>query len=112
MDKLERYRQIIQRILSEHAELSPASGDIETMPLCDLTHDNYLLLDVGWDNTGRVHAIAFHLHIRDGKVWVEWDGVEPSIVQELVGAGISPEDIVLAYYRPERRQLVSWAHEF
>ncbi|MGH9942152.1 MAG: element excision factor XisI family protein [Pyrinomonadaceae bacterium] len=31
---------------------------------------------------------TFHLRLRDGKVWVEWDGAEPSITQELLDAGI------------------------
>lgn len=106
MDKLNNYRHIIQQVVARHAELVPGHGQIETMPICDTTHDNYLLVDVGWDKTGRVHAIVFHGHLRDGKVWVEWDGAKPSITQELLEAGIPKEDIVLAFYRPERRALI------
>ena len=111
MGKIDRYRQIIQHILSNHAELSPTAGQVETMPVYDTVHDNYLLVDVGWDNTGRVHSILSHMHIREGKVWVEWDGIQPSIVQELLEAGIPSEDIVLGYFRPERREFVTLAYE-
>lgn len=79
------------------------------MPICDTVYDNYLLMDIGWDKTGRVHAVVFHLRIRNGKIWVEWDGIEDGISQELLDAGIPKEDIVLAFYRPERRSLTEFA---
>jgi hypothetical protein len=74
-----------------------------------VARDNYLLLDAGWDHTGRVHAIVFHLRIRGDRVWVEWDGTEGGIVEELIEAGIPKSDIVLGFYRPERRMLTEFA---
>ncbi len=109
MDKLANYRHIIQTILGQHAEHTPGHGQIETMPVCDLANDQYILVDVGWDSTGRVHAVVFHLHLRDGKIWIEWDGSEEGITQELLEAGVPKEDIVLAFYRPERRALTEFA---
>jgi hypothetical protein len=58
----------------------------------DKKYDNYGLIDVGWSNTGRVHAIIFHLRIEANKVWVEWDGIETGVAQELVDVGIPEED--------------------
>jgi len=109
MDKLENYRYIINQIVARHAQYHPSHGHIEPIPVCDETHDNYLLLDVGWDRTGRVHAVVFHLRLKDNKVWVEWDGTEPGVTQELLDAGIPKDDIVLAFYRPERRSLTEFA---
>ncbi len=109
MDKLETYRSIIKRIVEHHAQYKPSHGCIEPMALCDTVDDQYLLIDVGWDNTGRVHAVVFHLHIRDGKIWIEWDGTEQSIAQELLDAGVPKEDIVLAFYRPEKRSVIDLA---
>jgi len=60
------------------------------------------LLDTGWDRTGRVHAVAFHLRIREGKIKIEWDGTEYGVAQELIDAGVPPEEIVLSFYRPDR----------
>ncbi|MBI2876168.1 MAG: XisI protein [Candidatus Tectomicrobia bacterium] len=109
MDKVDSYRRIIQQIVAHHAEYAPSHGQIEAIPICDIPHDNYLLMDVGWDRTGRVHAVVFHLRIREGKIWVEWDGTEPGITQELLEAGVPKEEIVLAFYRPERRTLTEFA---
>jgi hypothetical protein len=109
MDKLENYRQIIQKILGRHAELAPSHGNIQTFPIYDSKQNHYLLMDIGWDKTGRVSSVVFHLHLQNGKIWIEWDGTRPGIVQELLDAGVPKEDIVLAFYRPERRKLTEFA---
>lgn len=109
MDKLTKYRGIIEHIVAHHAEYEPSHGQIESIPIFDEDRDNYLLMDVGWDKTGRVHAIAFHLRIQDNKIWIEWDGTEDGIAQNLLEAGVPKEDIVLAFYRPERRKHTEFA---
>jgi hypothetical protein len=55
-----------------------------------------------------VHNIDLHLRIQDQKIWIEWDGTENSVVEELIRAGVANEDIVLGFYRPERRSLVDF----
>jgi hypothetical protein len=111
MDKLETYCNILRELVIQHSQHQPSHGQIESVPICDPVNHNYAVLDIGWDNTGRVHAMVFHLRIQQGKVWVEWDGTEPGITQELLDAGIPREDIVLGFYRPERRALTGFAQE-
>lgn len=108
MDNLAQYRQIIQKIIEKHAAYQPSYGDIETIQICDLVHDNYLLMNLGWDRTGRVHAIDLHLRIRENKIWIEWDGTENGVTEELLKAGVLKEDIVLGFYRPERRSMTDF----
>ncbi|ERT08725.1 xisI family protein [Lyngbya aestuarii BL J] len=109
MEKLEQYRQAIQTIIKRHAEYTPSHGEIETLPLCDTINDNYLLMDFGWDRTGRVHAVVFHVRIHHQKIWVEWDGTEEGVTQELLDLGVPKEDIVLGFYRPEHRNMTGFA---
>ena len=109
MDKRSNYRRIVKHVLSQHAEYIPSHGQIETIPVFDEHHDQYLLVDVGWDRMGRLHAAALHVRIRDNKVWIEKDGTETGIAQELLDAGVPKEDIVLAFYRPERRAMTEFA---
>jgi hypothetical protein len=109
MDKLERYREIVQQLVKRHASYVPSHGQIESLPLCDPEQDNYALVDLGWDRTGRVHALAMHLRLRNGKIWIEWDGTDTGLTQELLEAGVPREDIVLGFYRPERRTLTELA---
>ena len=109
MDKLNNYRKILQKIVTHHAQYSSSQEQIESLSICDATNDNYILLDVGWDRTGRVHDIALHLRLQNGKIWIEWDGIEEGVTQELLELGVPKEDIVLGFYRPKKRQLTEFA---
>lgn len=109
MDKLSCYRKIIQEIILKHAKYKPSHGKIETINICDAENDNYLLMDIGWDETGRVHETFLHLRIKDGKIWIEWDGIEEGITQELLEAGVAKDDIVLGFYRPEKRAITGFS---
>jgi len=108
METLSQYRQVITSVLNDLAEAS-ARDDVETLPLFDTTHDNYLLLDAGWDGVRRIHHIVAHLRLRNGKVWVEADNTDQAIVQQLLDAGIPKEAIVLAFYSPQKRPFTEFA---
>jgi len=108
MDKLSHYRSVVKQVLSQHAEYIPSHGQIETLPVFDERNENYLLLDIGWDRTGRIHATVLHVRLRDNKVWVEKDSTETGIAQELLEAGVPKEDTVLDCYRPERRAIIEF----
>jgi hypothetical protein len=109
MDKLAKYRSILQRILGELAEHPPSDTNVESFPIFDTVKDHFLLVDIGWDRNGRAHDIIVHFRILNGKIWVEWDGTNLELVQQLLDAGVPKEDIVLAFYRPERRAITEFA---
>lgn len=109
MDKISHYRSIIKQILSQHAEYTISYGEVETIPNFDERSDSYLLLDVGWSKTGRVYSVPLHLRIKQDKIWVERDNTDVGIVEELLEAGVEKEDIVLGFYRPERRKITEFA---
>lgn len=110
MDKsVSSYCNVAKQIVLQHAEYAPSRGEIETRPVIDDEHGNYLLVDSGWDRTGRVHAVLLDLRIKDGKVWVEVDGTEEGVAYELANAGIPQEDIVLGFFTPRQRELVEFA---
>jgi hypothetical protein len=47
--------------------------------------------------------------IRDDLVWIQHDGTEDGIANELVEAGIPREQIVLAFHPPDQRKRTSFA---
>jgi hypothetical protein len=109
MDRLNHYRDSIKQVLLRNAEQAPTLGEVESMPVFDEQNNQYLLVDFGWDRTGRVHSVVLHLQVKNGKVWIERDGTEEGIAYALMEAGIPREDIVLAFYRPERRAITEFA---
>jgi hypothetical protein len=60
-------------------------------------------MHVGWDGWRRVHGTVIHLDIHDGKVWIQYDGTNRPVADELIAAGIPKEDIVLAFHPADLR---------
>ena len=105
MDQLDRYRTIVRRLIEEYASYNPAYGDIRTEALVDCERDHYEVMQMGWNGDRRIHGSIIHIDIRDGKVWIEHNGTDARLGEELVAAGISRKDIVLAFQPEELRSL-------
>jgi hypothetical protein len=108
MAAVEEYRQHIQRLLSEHAQLVWDSR-IQAETIFDQEHDRYQLVYVGWRDSQRVYGVVLHLDIIDGKIWVQQDGTEVGIANKLVEIGVPKHDIVLGIDPPKMRQYTEFA---
>ena len=109
MDKLERYREIVKRIIKEYASYKPSNGEIEPEAIIDPSHDHYEVMHVGWDRHRRVHGSVIHLDIINGKVWIQYDGTNRPVADELLAAGIPHEDIVLGFHPAKLRHHTEFA---
>src|SRR5437762_2344733 len=97
MDQLDRYRAAVRRLIEEYASYKPAYGKIRTEAVIDREHDHYEVTETGWLGRRRVHGSIIHIDIRDGKVWIEHNGTDCLIADELVAAGVARSDIVLGF---------------
>jgi hypothetical protein len=109
METLDRYRQIIRDLLAEYAQYQPARGDVQIEVILDEKNDHYELMHAGWNGPYRIHGSVLHLDIRDGKVWIQYDGTEEGVAKRLVEAGIPRDRIVLAFKPPEIRPHTGFA---
>jgi XisI protein len=109
MAQLNDYRQIIQTLLTQHAQATPAYGEIERQTLFDRDQNHYQLVNIGWENHRRIYGCLIHIDIKDGKIWIQYDGTEVGVANELVELGVSKQDIVLAFHSPFMRQLTEFA---
>lgn len=109
METLERYREIIESVLNQYTQIPYAYGDIHTEAVFDRSNDRYLLVNVGWDRGRRVHGSLVHIDIIDGKIWIQRDGTEDGIANELVSAGIPRDRIVLGFRPAEVRRFTEFA---
>lgn len=75
----------------------------------DETNDHYLLLNLGWKERRRIWGTSLHVRIRDGKFWIEEDGLEEGFATDLLEAGVPKEDIVLAFHHPKMRPHTEFA---
>lgn len=109
MDKLKKYRETVEKIVSEYAAIPYAYGDIERRTVFNRETDSYLLYVVGWDGRERVHGIISHIDIIDGKIWIQRDGTEDGLAADLEREGVPKSDIVLAWHAPELRKYTEYA---
>lgn len=106
---LEKERQIIQRIISEYAQIPYAHGEIERHSVFDAHQDRYLLIILGWEGVRQVHGCIIHIEIIEGKIWIHRDGTEDGIATELLEAGIPKERIVLGFKSQGVRKYTGFA---
>lgn len=50
-----------------------------------------------------------HIDIKDGKIWIQHNGTERRIAQDLLELGVPKQDIVLAFHSPTRRKYSDFA---
>lgn len=105
MDQVTRYIELMKAVIEEWAAVSEGDPEIETMVIFDDEHQQYLMVSAGWTPKTREHAIIFHARIRDGKVWIEWDGTAPSMSEELLRRGVARKDVVFNWHDPDVRAL-------
>ncbi|MDQ3061663.1 MAG: XisI protein [Acidobacteriota bacterium] len=102
MDRVNKYRKIIEAILKEQASYGSSNEKIDVYAICDEKTDNYILSNLGWHPSGhRQQGYPIHIRLKNGKVWVEWDGTDQEIVRQLIDAGIPEADIVLGFNQPQ-----------
>lgn len=98
MDRVEKYRQILQSVVKRHAGFQPANGQIKTISVCDREADEYLVIDAGWNEKDRrIHSVVLHFRLRDGKIHIEHDETDAEVARELIENGVRHDDVVLAF---------------
>ncbi len=109
MDTVTQYRQIVRDLITQYAQYQPAHGDVEIEAVFDEANDHYEMMYTGWEDYHRIHGCVLHIDIRNGKVWIQHDGIEGGVAEELVAAGVPRHDIVLGFQPPPVRQYTEYA---
>ncbi len=106
---VETYRQFVMQLLTERAQRVAATDEVEIQTLFDPVHDHYQLTYVGWKGDRREFGCLIHIDIKDDKIWIQQDGTETGIANQLVALGVPKQDIVLAFHAPFMRQFTEYA---
>ncbi|MGE0883113.1 MAG: element excision factor XisI family protein [Blastocatellales bacterium] len=113
MDKLEQYRDIIERELTEIVALtehsSAAPTNLRDKTVFDRQADSYLILREGWDGAHRIHGPVISLEIINGKIWLQADHTNLRIAERLEEAGIPKSEIVLGFQPPQVKPYTEYA---
>ncbi|WP_017292523.1 XisI protein [Geminocystis herdmanii] len=108
MDKLTYYRELVIRILEKYAQVKPL-GDIEVETFFDQENNHYQVFHRGWINYRRVFGPLIHIDLIDDKIWIQHDGTQTGVANQLMELDVPKEDIVLGFHPPLMRQYDGFA---
>lgn len=109
MARVEGYPTYVEELIKRYGQHKPAYGDVEVQMVFDRENHHYQLLNVGWKKNQRIRGCVLHIDIKDGKIWIQHDGTEVGVANELVEMGVPKQDIVLAFHAPYKRPYTGFA---
>ena len=109
MEKLINYAHIIKNILTDYIATMQSDLDEEVYLVEDAKQMNYLIYHNAWRQSSRSYGCILHVRIKNGKVYIEYDGTDEGFGDVFVEAGIPKKDIVLAFHAPQIRSLTEYA---
>ena len=109
MDALDTKRDLIEQVLSKYTEPPFADEATQTEVVFDRARDRYLLLEIGWENSLRVHQTVAHLEIITGKIWIQLDKTPRGVAYDLLDNGVSKNEIVLGFRSQTLREISEFA---
>ena len=108
MDKVSKYRDCIQNLLNKYKSNS-ISQNVEIEAISDIKNNHYQIVNVGWNKKKRIYGCAFHIDIKNEKIWIQHNATDIEIAKELVEFGVPKEDIVLGFQTEYRRKFSDYA---
>jgi XisI protein len=109
MGKVEHYRQIVQELLTSYSQINFGDPELVSELILDPIRDRYQVVHVGWSDEQRIYGCSLHLDIINEKIWIQHDGTEGGIANELLDRGVPKTDIVIAFHSPFKRQFTEFA---
>lgn len=117
METLERNSNItivdfgttLERILRSYIDAIDLGSEVLVYLVRSDDRHHFMLMHEGWQGDRRLYGAIVHAEIRDGKIWVHYDGTEAGITEELVMAGVLKDQIVLAFQPLYARKQTGYA---
>lgn len=104
MEKIKKYKQIVKEVQAKTAAPVVEEDIVKDVVIQDDEGGHYLILSDGWEGSKRSYGIYLHIDVTpEGKVWLQYDGTDSMIGQQLLDRGVAKEDLVLGWIAPYRR---------
>ncbi len=100
--------QLIQDILREHS-INDLKNGTEVQLIFDQERHHYQVLNIGWKDQKRIYGVIIHVDLKDDKFWIQRDGTEIGIANQLIAAGVPKQNIVLGFHAPYKRSFTEFA---
>jgi hypothetical protein len=101
------YSDLAEKVLAQYANITVSEGT-EIELITDRLNGHYLVMFIGWRGEVQVYGSLIHIHIKGNQIWIQQDGTQEGIAQQLVAAGVPQSDIVLGYRSPFVRKFTGF----
>jgi hypothetical protein len=108
MDKIAKYREYIQILLTHYANDDVSDHEVEAQLIFDTERDHYQWMNVGWEQFDRIYRCVIHFDIKNGKIWLQQNLTDQNPAEELIKMGVAKDDIVLGLQPPYKRQYTDY----
>lgn len=109
MVQVSEYPDIARKVIEHYARFAPSAGEVEVEVVADEVRGHYELLHNGWANGYRIQGAVIHIDLKNDQFWIQHDGTERGVANDLVEAGVPKDHIVLAFHAPEMRKYTEYA---
>ncbi len=101
MDKLSSYQNIVSDILTVLATRIPVNKPHQKKHLIiNEDHNEFILVSLGRTEKQYEYNVLAHLELKDGKILIHEESIDPSLFERLMDKGI-PESDILPVYLPD-----------
>lgn len=107
MEKLNQYRKLIKKVLTERLSNTAASANgFQEQFIIDKLEQNFLLITFGWIKKEYQYFTIFHLELKgNGQIWIHENRSDVQIEDELVNCGIQKMDLFGSMISPKSQNL-------
>lgn len=87
----------VKQVINQYAQLTPSHGQIRLDTVFDDAQNRYALMQTGWSRGQRIRGNLIYITLQNNQIYLEYDGIEQGITQDLINLGVPAEQIVLAF---------------
>lgn len=100
---------IVRQLVEKLAQVDETEPSDATIKVLDEVGGHYLLFNNTWKDGRRYYGCFLHIDIYpDGKIWLQHDGTDLNVAEQLLEAGIAKEEIVLGFQPPSVRGVLGF----
>ena len=86
MEKIKEYQKKIKKILEAYIDSDQSNPNEEIYLVADDVKMHYLVYHNSWNHSSRSYGCILHVRIKNGKIYVEYDGTDVGFADIFVEA--------------------------
>jgi hypothetical protein len=103
------HQRAVLELIERLAKVDSNEQADATIKIIDELGGHYLLFNNTWKYGRRYYGCFLHIDLSaDGKIWIQHDGTDLNVAEQLMEAGIAKEEIVLGFQPPSVRAVLGF----